>query len=332
MGRYWMTEPTLRILSLGAGVQSTTLALMACDGTLPGLDGAIFADTGWEPDAVYRQVKRLSEDLWWKRIPTFKVTRGNIRTDTTDPTKRFLSLPWYTLAPEGTVKPDCPTCKGTGQRNGQSCRRCREGMGRRQCTAEYKLACINRKTRELLGAPGPKFRTVARGRVAEQWIGFSTDETTRVNDKRQNLYTTQRYPLLELGMSRKDCERWLKARGWGHTVKSACIGCPMHGNAMWRDMRDNRPREWAQAVAFDKAIRKGGARGAALRGEAFLHRSRVPLDQAPIDHITANEWVALQGDMFDAVADLDAMENGDPDGCGPYGCRSGAPVGLGMPA
>ena len=33
----------LNILSLGAGVQSTTLALMACDGTLPGLDAAIFA-------------------------------------------------------------------------------------------------------------------------------------------------------------------------------------------------------------------------------------------------------------------------------------------------
>ena len=46
------TNPELRILSLGAGVQSTVLALMACDGTLPGLDAAIFADTGWEPPAV----------------------------------------------------------------------------------------------------------------------------------------------------------------------------------------------------------------------------------------------------------------------------------------
>ena len=61
-----MTEPTLRILPLGAGVQSTTLALMACDGTLPGLDAAIFADTGWEPPAVYRQVDRLEAEL--KRV------------------------------------------------------------------------------------------------------------------------------------------------------------------------------------------------------------------------------------------------------------------------
>jgi hypothetical protein len=44
-----MSEPNLRVLPLGAGVQSTTLTLMACDGALPGLNAAIFTDTGWEP-------------------------------------------------------------------------------------------------------------------------------------------------------------------------------------------------------------------------------------------------------------------------------------------
>ena len=44
----------LRALSLGAGVQSTTLALMASHGEIgPMPDCAIFADTGWEPQAVY---------------------------------------------------------------------------------------------------------------------------------------------------------------------------------------------------------------------------------------------------------------------------------------
>ncbi|MGW0578942.1 hypothetical protein ACWD25_23910 [Streptomyces sp. NPDC002920] len=44
-------------------------------------------------------------------------------------------------------------------------------------------------------------------------------------------------------------------------------------------------------VAFDAAIRRGNARanasGNRLLRQAFLHRSRVPLDQAPIDHVTA---------------------------------------------
>ena len=43
----------LCVLSLGAGVQSTTLALMAAHGEVgPMPDCAIFADTGWEPRAV----------------------------------------------------------------------------------------------------------------------------------------------------------------------------------------------------------------------------------------------------------------------------------------
>jgi len=46
-------EPTIRILSLGAGVQSSTMALMADQGAF-GVkpDAAVFADTGWEPSTV----------------------------------------------------------------------------------------------------------------------------------------------------------------------------------------------------------------------------------------------------------------------------------------
>jgi len=46
-------KPNLRILSLGAGVQSSTLALMIAKGEIPMVDCAIFADTMGEPKAVY---------------------------------------------------------------------------------------------------------------------------------------------------------------------------------------------------------------------------------------------------------------------------------------
>lgn len=290
-------EPTIRVLSLGAGVQSTTLALMACDGTLPGLDAAIFSDTGWEPAGVYRQVDLIEAELAKAGIPLHRVSAGNLRRDVVSPNGRFATLPWFTKNPDGS-----------------------QGKGMRQCTREYKLDPIMRKCRELLGAKPPQFRSVRRGRVAEQWIGFSTDEIGRVNDRRENLYTTKRYPLLDLGMSRKDCRRWLEHVGWGHTVKSACIGCPMHGNAQWRELRDNHPDEWADAVDFDRQIRKGGVGrrpGDVIRGEAFLHRSMVPLDIAPIDKIERKEYREAQLDLF---------EDGDPDGCSPWGCRSGEPV------
>jgi hypothetical protein len=292
-------EPTLRILSLGAGVQSTTLLLMACEGSLPKPDYAIFADTGWEPRRVYDHLGKVTAHAAAAGIPVLRVSKGNLRTDAIDPDHRYASIPYFVRNPDGT-----------------------EGMGRRQCTPEYKLAPIRRKIRELLGATPPDFRRVPKGRACEQWVGFSTDEIGRVSDGYQVSYLTTRYPLLDLGMSRKDCERWLRSRGWASVAKSACIGCPYHGNRAWRDLRDNHPDEWADAIAFDEAIRKGGAHGLPLDGEAFLHRSRVPLAIAPIDRVTRAEWRDRQGSLLDLIADAE-MEAGDPDGCSPYGCRSG---------
>jgi hypothetical protein len=289
----------VKLLSLGAGVQSTTLALMGVEGGLEKLDGAIFADTGWEPRRVYEHLDRLEVVLAEAGVPLYRVSRGNLRADSLDPAHRYASVPYFVRNPDGS-----------------------EGMGRRQCTSEYKLSPIGRKVRELLGAAAPDYRRVPKGRTAEQWIGFSTDEIHRVADKDGVSYIHKRYPLLELGMDRDACDRWLRSRGWTSVEKSACVGCPFHGNRQWRGMRDEHPDEWADAVAFDEAIRKGGARGLPLNGEAFLHRSRVPLSIAPVDAITSAEWRDRQTDIFGQLADL--AEEGDPDGCSPYGCRSGA--------
>lgn len=377
------SEPTIRTLSLGAGVQSSTLALMAADGTLPKVDAAIFADTQWEPQRVYDHLAKLEKVLAGAGIPLYRVTVGSLREDAINPAHRYASVPYYVLnhadqqVPDKTSAITCRACNGTGWAGGglrdghtfqqwtdtrsddeweiractdagfEACPTCDqdgtpgveytrhfiakrrvEGMGRRQCTSEYKLAPINRKVRELLGAEPPDFRRVPRGQTCEQWIGFSTDEAGRVSDKDHLSYITKRYPLLELGMDRTACAAWLAAHGWTSVEKSACIGCPYHGNRQWRDLRDNHPDEWADAVAFDAAIRKGGARGLPLDGEAFLHRSRVPLNQAPIDRATRREWQDRQGSVFDLLPLVDARswEDGDPDGCSPYGCRSGQPV------
>ena len=52
--------PIMHVISLGAGVQSTTMALMAAHGEIdPMPDAAIFADTGAEPKAVYEHLDWL---------------------------------------------------------------------------------------------------------------------------------------------------------------------------------------------------------------------------------------------------------------------------------
>lgn len=43
-------------------------------------------------------------------------------------------------------------------------------------------------------------------------------------------------------------------------------------------MRDQQPEEWSAAVEFDAAIRTLPR----IQGEAFVHRSLVPLDQVDL--------------------------------------------------
>ncbi|WP_411138436.1 hypothetical protein [Streptomyces sp. C10] len=265
------------------------LALSA-EGILPKVDCAIFSDTGWEPAAVYAHLSRLEREIAAPAgIPVLRVSSGNIRNDALDPSRRFASMPLYILNQDG-----------------------KEGMTRRQCTGEYKIKPIKRKIRDLLGHPYPQ--RIPKGVFVEQWVGISTDEFHRAKDADVQ-YMRNRHPLIELGWSRSDCVRYLTSLGLSGTPKSSCLGCPYHGNAQWRHIRDTSPQEWQDVVEFDAAIRQGNARanasGSHLLGQAFLHRSRVPLSEAPIDHVTAPEATASE-------------EEGVVDGCSPWACRGEA--------
>src|SRR3954471_7713705 len=114
-------HPALRLLSLGAGVQSSALLLLACEGVIPKFDCALFADTGWEPQAVYDNLQRLTEHAGRHGIPVRKVSAGNIRRDALNPGDRFVSMPLHVLNPDGS-----------------------KGLARRQCTSEYKVAPLKK--------------------------------------------------------------------------------------------------------------------------------------------------------------------------------------------
>lgn len=248
-----MSVPSLRVLSLGGGVQSTTLALMAAHGEIgPMPDAAIFADTRWEPPEVYTHLRRLTERL---PFPVHVVSAGDILQGILARRKatggRYASIPWFIRNPDGS-----------------------KGLGRRQCTSEYKLTPIMRKTRDLLGVDR---RGRVRAGAVEVWIGISTDEASRMKDARQR-YMVNRWPLIERGMSRDDCVAWLVLHGYPIPQRSACIGCPFHSNAEWQRMQRERPDLFSHACEVDAALRQGDARG--MRGEEYMHPARVPLAEA----------------------------------------------------
>lgn len=295
-----MSTTDIRVLSLGAGVQSTTLALLSARGLLPRLDAAIFADTGWEPKAVYHHLERLrTEVLEPAGIPLHVVAKGNLRTDTISGTRQYVTMPVFLQSPDGTG-----------------------GISMRTCTDRYKIGPVREKTRELLGAPtvDGKVMQPQRGKKAEQWIGISLDEVERAKDSQVG-YVVNEFPLLDLKWTRNDCHRYLAQEGWQTTPKSACIGCPFHGNRAWRELRDGNAEEWADAVAFDAALRTPEFRARInFDGEAFLHRSRLPLSVAPIERPQRDE--NQTGDMLEAIRDAEWEEAEEPPGCSPFSCRN----------
>lgn len=273
----------LRALSVGAGVQSTTMALLAAHGEIgPMPDCAIFADTGWEPSAVYDHLDWLMSGNVLP-FPVHVVSAGNIRDEllAAGAGNRWASIPAFTktVTPAGALVPvfdedDDGELVEIGSRRATT-ETVSIGMIRRQCTTEFKIVPIRRKVRELVDLTRKRSPAYP---VVEQWIGISCDEVIRAKPSFE-AWQIKRFPLIEKRMSRQDCLAWLRRHGYPEPPKSACIGCPFHDNARWRRMRDHDPEAWVDAVAADKALRTG-LRG--IRGEVFLHRSCVPLDQADL--------------------------------------------------
>lgn len=257
----------LRTISLGAGVQSTTLYLLAVEGAVgPMPDCAIFADTQSEPQWVYEHLDWLEREFGHV-IPIHKVTDGCLEQDvlnSRDGVTRWASLPLKVAGNRADGHPS---------------------MLRRHCTREYKIDPIKRKVRELLGL---KPRQHAAGRFqVEEWVGISADEAQRAKPSRYSWVTT-RWPLLwDVPMRRAECIQWLDQRGYPVPQKSACYFCPFHDDRTWADFKRNHPAEFARAVQFDREIRKGKLRG--VTEDAYLHRSLKPLDEVDFGDDTSNQ-------------------------------------------
>lgn len=246
-----------RSLSLGAGVQSTVLALMAERGEydLPKPDVAVFADTGWEPPSVYEHLDWLEKQLSFEIV---RVSAGNIKDNILEGTSpdgnNYLGIPAFVVDAEGN-----------------------RSVAARQCTTKYKVRPINRYLRERLGfTPG---RRAPKHVHVEIWMGISADEVLRQKASR-NEWATNRYPLIELGFSRAQLLNWFTENYPGRYLpRSSCIGCPYRTDGEWKWLQIHEPQAFRDAVFVDRALREVPlVRNAITRnGSAFLHKSRRPL-------------------------------------------------------
>ena len=210
------------VLNLGAGVQSTTVALLK-DGDF---DVAIFADTQEEPAAVYSHLRWLIETL---KTPILIRTVGKLGDDLiagrNSTGQSFMTIPAYL---------------GDG------------GMGQRQCSKQYKAEVVERTIRrEVLGLK-PRQR-IPKNVTVTQYFGISRDEASRAIRIKARV-PRARFPLLELGWTRGDCLRFLADRVPHSVPKSACVFCPYQTNAQWRNLSEV---DLLRAIEVDRAIRQG---------------------------------------------------------------------------
>lgn len=297
--------PPIEILSLGAGVQSSTLAMMAKHGEIDPMPAvSIFSDTGAEPPSVYKWLEWLKEQL-----PFEVLTVAHKRTLTEESLymQASQSKPgtmWSkSLIPAHVANPD-----GT------------KGIMGRQCTYGHKLMPIMAKTREIVGnqvirdwrkrhkeahdayskakkakrvCPRWAWQEMQEDALVVQWIGISLDEISRMKPA-MHPWIRNRWPLIEKGMKRHDALLWMERHGYPKPPRSACTYCPFHSDDEWRRLRDEEPEEFAKAAQFEKDLQRVKGLTENMMGKPFLHASLKPLEE--VDFSTATE--RGQGDLF----------------------------------
>lgn len=205
----------MKILNLGWGIQSFTLAAMVALGELESVDAAIHADTTHERSATYDFASKWTP--WLEAHGVKVITVIGTRNDAMLSGKIIPAFVDYGSVYGGTLD--------------------------RQCTREWKIQPIRRW-----------LQANRSGNSVEQWLGISLDEAERMKPSDVK-YITCRWPLIERRMTRNACIAWLARHDLEVPVKSSCVFCPYHNRRTWNDMKDENGTDWQKAVEVDEAIR-----------------------------------------------------------------------------
>jgi hypothetical protein len=234
---------SLKVICLGWGVQSWTLAAMAAMKELPPVDYAVHADTGHEMSGTYAHAKKWAP--WLEEHGVKVVTVHSRRTEVIrEDWSNNVQIPAFTLRPE------------TGS----------HGQINRQCTQDWKITPIRQFIRTLIPKPRPG--------AVESWQGISLDEWQRMRTS-DVAYIVNVYPLVDLRVTRAACVAWLHAHGLDIPPKSACTFCPYKSKNSWKELKRAGGADWAEAVAVDEAIRWKRPNFA-----LFIHPARKPVAEA----------------------------------------------------
>lgn len=240
----------LQIWNSGGGVQSSAIAALIITGAISPPDIAVIADTGRERSSTWDYLERyVMPALLDVGVVLYRVAKADFtKTDLYGGKDgKALLIPAYTNQ-SGDV-----------------------GKLPNWCSAHWKRDVVRRWASQVHGA-----------KSVTNWIGYSTDEMGRANKaqtskKNQGKWQT-RFPLIELGMNRGNCQALCRRMGWPDAPRSSCWNCPNMHVDEWRDVKASR--DWEKVIWFDRQIRERDP-------NVYLTSDCKPIDQVDFDD--ANE-------------------------------------------
>lgn len=239
----------VRVVSSGGGVQSTALLVLAARGEID-FRSFIFANVGEnsEHPATLRYVREVSMPYASAHGIEFleieRRRRGGLTETLLDRLRAgSRAIPAYR-------EKDGPPMS-------------------RSCTVDFKVRPVAKELRR---------RGATKKNPALVALGISVDEIQRAHpgiDER-NPIQERVYPLLDLGLHRRDCYQIAADAGLPTPPKSACWFCPHHSMEAWRTLQRQTPELFEAAVLLEDQMTDEATDGRPV----FLTRHGIPLDRA----------------------------------------------------
>lgn len=258
----------MKILSCGAGMQSTALALMSCANKLltenrddgfnftfidqvPIYDAVLFCDLGLEPDWVMSQVYFIKAACEWAGIP-FYILKSQLYEDYMSDfgERRVVSIPFWSVDEDG-----------------------KKGKMMRNCTLDYKINLMQKFIRsELLGYEKGQRTKQEDLKAHEMHLGFSKEEERRCKENPHKMFFNK-FPLCEMNLFRANNYAYIRDV-WGlETKASACCFCPFHTNYFFKHIKDNYNHDYEKTVEFDEMLEKEQPK-TKIRSKLYISKSR----------------------------------------------------------
>lgn len=248
-----MSDPIISVLNYGGGRLTAATCVLIAQGKLPKPDRIIIADTGREKTSTWDYLDEVIQPL---------LSTIGIQVEIAPRSLAYVDLYGH----NGDLL--IPVYTKTGKLSAF-------------CSSEWKKHVVRRYLRReheprlFLTAP-PVTRAI-------NWIGYAADEQRRIKLSREDKTGPwfRRFPLVELGLKKADCQQIIRDAGLPMPPQSSCYICSNMTNTEWREVRDNYPVDFESACVLDEQVRaedieRGGS-------GVWLHHSRVPLREADLD-------------------------------------------------